>query len=343
MEALDTLNGIDCISSAFSLSTAGVVTSTATASASSSSTTAADLETLSLQQLRDILTSNGRDSTGKKPQLIARIRSEGLCPSAPIKAAGGVASHIDVQICEHLQHIPWEALPRIRASGASIRRHLFTPSVDASLQHLCMAGGSNAAAASAGRATGLTVVLNPSGDLGKTQARLEPVLRELGAQFTNVSAFVGSPPEPVKLTTALPDSAAYVYCGHGAGEKYLRHRALSSFSKFPASLLMGCSSARLVVSDRLDGELDGPTRWLLTAGAPVVVGNLWDVTDKDIDNFTVQVAESVQRALASHSHAVPSCAVSTVLSECLPGVVAENRNVCKMAYLVGAAPVCYTL
>jgi separase len=58
-------------------------------------------------------------------------------------------------------------------------------------------------------------------------------------------------------------------------------------------VLMGCSSGRLVSINRKHSESieqiplfyepEGVALSYLCAGAPCVVGNLWDVTDNDID------------------------------------------------------------
>jgi separase len=60
-----------------------------------------------------------------------------------------------------------------------------------------------------------------------------------------------------------------------------------------AVILMGCSSGRLVSVNRKQSqslepmpmhyEPEGIALSYLCAGAPCVVGNLWDVTDHDID------------------------------------------------------------
>jgi separase len=58
---------------------------------------------------------------------------------------------------------------------------------------------------------------------------------------------------------------------------------LRKFRSCPASLLWGCSSGRLKARGVHDAL--GTALYYLIAGAPFVVGNLWDVTDKDIDKL----------------------------------------------------------
>jgi len=64
---------------------------------------------------------------------------------------------------------------------------------------------------------------------------------------------------------------------------------------------MGCSSGRLTsvnsTGDRFDNhnrihyEPEGVALSYLCAGAPCIVSNLWDVTDRDIDRFFLHFME----------------------------------------------------
>jgi len=59
-----------------------------------------------------------------------------------------------------------------------------------------------------------------------------------------------------------------------------------------------------------------------------MLANLWDVTDKDIDKFTLEFLSQCKAA-----------APGTFI----PGLVQAARSVCKMKFLNGAAPVVYGL
>ena len=99
-----------------------------------------------------------------------------------------------------------------------------------------------------------------------------------------------------------------MYFGHGGAqvcfsrrnvEKLIEGRVSSSTqldkpdSCRSAILLMGCSSGKLISINRkhsisieetpLYYEPEGIALSYLCAGAPCVIGNLWDVTDNDID------------------------------------------------------------
>ena len=118
-----------------------------------------------------------------------------------------------------------------------------------------------------------------------------------------------------------------LYCGHGSGEQYVSGRdALVLARRCPALLLMGCSS----VAPRRQGRFHatGAAHQWLCAGAPAVVGNLWDVTDGDLDLLTHELFRVW--FCPSAAHAVT-----------LPEALAAARRACKFRYLVGAAAVCY--
>ena len=91
-----------------------------------------------------------------------------------------------------------------------------------------------------------------------------------------------------------------------------------------SAFLMGCSSGRLESLGQF--EPSGVVQSYFLAGAKTVVANLWDVTDKDIDRFTLGFLE---RWLFQ--------------GEDLASALKESRDTCKLPFLVGAAPVYYGL
>ena len=93
--------------------------------------------------------------------------------------------------------------------------------------------------------------------------------------------------------------------------------------------MFGCSSGYL----KDYGEFDslGIAREYLDAGSPSVLGNLWDVTDVDIDKFALSLMEKT--------------GLSTLPSSSQDLVSAANlsREACSLEFIVGAAPVVYGL
>ena len=92
---------------------------------------------------------------------------------------------------------------------------------------------------------------------------------------------------------------------------------------------MGCSSGKLV--DMGDFDPYGTALEYMKGGCPMLVGNLWNVTDGDLDKFTVAM-------LKSWGLEEPKFR-STGRSIC--EAVVSARQVCRLRYLNGAAPVVY--
>lgn len=143
-----------------------------------------------------------------------------------------------------------------------------------------------------------------------------------------------------------------------------------------AMLLMGCSSGSLNLNGRYAPV--GTSLSYMLAGAPIVVANLWEVTDLDIDRFAKAVLKSF---LEERSMSSAGCIQCSLLAEelksmsviqskgntrkgrgkkktvdSMPDVsgeycfrhklragyfVSKARKACKLPFLIGAAPVCY--
>jgi hypothetical protein len=180
------------------------------------------------------------------------------------------------------------------------------------------------------------------------------------------SGVVGSAPSEEELCTALRRRDVLLYCGHGAGERIIRRSTVEGLTPPPLSsaassstsssspfvdkkslnftttptnnsssstgkgigcvaLLMGCSSGQLQLNG--DFEPHGMAAAYLDAGCPSLVGNLWDVTDKEIDRLTVTL--------------VDTWLVDNNRNRSLLQSIADARGACKFASLTGAAVVCY--
>ena len=72
--------------------------------------------------------------------------------------------------------------------------------------------------------------------------------------------------------------------------------------------------------------------------SPTLVANLWDVTDKDIDKFSQSVFEKLNLS-ANYLKEVRQAQEASRTS--VIAAVAQSRDVCKLKYLTGAAPVVY--
>lgn len=79
-----------------------------------------------------------------------------------------------------------------------------------------------------------------------------------------------------------------------------------------------------------------------TAHSPTLVANIWDVTDRDIDKFSQAVFDKMRlTATGLRQHAQQSQFGMSSEGVSLVAAIAQSRNVCKLKYLTGAAPVVY--
>ncbi|CAN6674595.1 hypothetical protein TRVA0_057S00716 [Trichomonascus vanleenenianus] len=169
-------------------------------------------------------------------------------------------------------------------------------------------------------------ILNPGRDLVKTQERFEQ-------EFNRESWFgkVAEPPAEDEIIKALEHNDMYIYMGHGGGEQYIRSAKVKSLKKCAPTLLLGCSSGALESAGDYD-SWGTPVNYMI-AGCPMLVANMWDVTDKDIDKFSLSVLQKWGALDASEE--------SSRLN--MGEAVSRSRDECMLKYLNGGAPVIYGL
>lgn len=215
-------------------------------------------------------------------------------------------------------------------------------------------------------------LLNPSGDLFRTQEEFEDWFKNQNFEGTS-----GSWPPIEELLVALTSHDLFIYFGHGSGSQYISGHEIQKLSTCAAALLMGCSSGSLSSNGCYAPE-SAPLSYL-SAGSPVVVANLWEVTDKDIDRFGKTLLESWLKQRSAISEDCPECSllvdkfrsldvidttedgkgkkrgkdksrnasdhkVSVHFCNHRPNIGAfmgQARKACRLPSLIGAAPVCY--
>ncbi|KXN84922.1 Separin [Leucoagaricus sp. SymC.cos] len=245
--------------------------------------------------------------------------------------------HVFLVLDKNLQGLPWESIPILR--GRSVSR---IPSVDFLIDRLEYVEVRKRYRRAVERTSGVGAVvdprkgffiLNPSGDLRKTQERFKDWAD--GMKKTGWDGVVGKPISEQQFENALRQSDLVVYFGHGGGEQYLRSYKIRRLQTCAATMLWGCSSGAL----REMGDFDrtGTANAYMLGGCPTLVANLWDVTDRDIDKFSQAVFDKVK--LTPENVRVWSEADTAGVS--LVSAVAQARSVCKLKYLTGAAPVVY--
>ncbi|KAJ2521222.1 separin protein [Coemansia sp. RSA 1939] len=196
-------------------------------------------------------------------------------------------------------------------------------------------------------------VLNPEGDLHRTQENFEGFV--CGQQGWR--GIVGRRPMNHECEYGLSANDIFVYFGHGGAEAYIQRTQVRGLRRCAVALLLGCSSGRLKPAGEYDAL--GTAMDYMIGGCPALVGNLWDVGDKDIDRFAASMLR--KWGLARFSDGTievgyePACDAngkqkdgnggisddSNALS--LTEAVCNARKACRMPFLTGAAPVVYGL
>ncbi|CAA2934735.1 separase isoform X1 [Olea europaea subsp. europaea] len=237
-----------------------------------------------------------------------------------------------------VQMLPWENLPILR--NQEVYRMPSVGSIVATLNRYCQ---DQAIAFPLIDPVDLYYLLNPDGDLNHTQVEFENWFQD--QNFEGKSATV---PPINELTVALKNHDLFVYMGHGSGMQYMPGSKIQELDSCAATLLMGCSSGSLSLKGCY-APRGAPISYLL-AGSPVIVANLWEVTDKDIDRFGKAVLNAWLR---ERKEAPPDCAQCNVhvkkyesIDRCthrprIGSFMGQARDACTLPFLIGASPVCY--
>ncbi|EPS58493.1 hypothetical protein M569_16320 [Genlisea aurea] len=186
-------------------------------------------------------------------------------------------------------------------------------------------------------------LLNPGGDLVRTQNEFQDWFRDQEM----MEGKTGSAPTVEELSSALGSHDLFIYFGHGSGMQYIPPHEIQKLDGCAATLLLGCSSGCL----HLRGSYvprGAPISYLL-AGAPAIVANLWEVTDRDIDRFGKAVLNAwmrERRRAAGAGECCCCCGGGGRREWCehrarIGSFMEEGREACALRFLIGAAPVCY--
>lgn len=235
-------------------------------------------------------------------------------------------SHIFLLVSSACHSFPWESLPIFK--NMSITR---IPSLTMLDQLLIK--NKMELTLKISLANNIGMILNPNHDLNRTETTFKDLFTRIFESTLNSRLLIGQKPTELDLLDIIKKSNIFIYVGHGSGEQYLRLKQIKSCDSIAASFLLGCSSASMKHYGKL--ESTGPIYSYLIAGSPLILGNLWDVTDKDIDRFSLSLFEktgidkNLQGEISGYQN--------------VPLAVANSRSSCNLKYLNGAAPVVYGL
>ncbi|KAL6712352.1 separin protein [Coniothyrium glycines] len=278
--------------------------------------------------------------------------------------------HTILILDKHLHAFPWESLPCL------VRNSISRLSSLAALRERLIAarnplhGDDSLPGHHIRTQDGGTSILNPSGDLAHTSKIIRPHLDDLQGPWNHIA---DRAPSEKEFEDSLREQDLVLYFGHGSGAQYIKSKSVrrlypgqqdenNAKAGCATTLLFGCSSVHLTENGIY--EPSGMLASYLTAGAPAVLGMLWDVTDKDCDRFAVKVGElwglwpeHQDEVLAPKTPAKRGKAKgrkgvdkrdeqASVPSKVCRGVsldeaVRDARKACVLRYLNGAAAVVY--
>ncbi|KAK2961470.1 putative Peptidase C50, separase [Blattamonas nauphoetae] len=165
-------------------------------------------------------------------------------------------------------------------------------------------------------------IVNPDRNLNNWSQLIQPHL------LPSWTRHIDERPTREQFESLLQNHDIYLCCGHGGGQHLYSRNHLSRHARLPIMMMMGCSSGRRA----FDGEYDawGYVDVCEQSNAPAILGNLWDVTDRDENQLVVELLE---RWLGNDQGKRKS------LQQCLT----HARQKCTAKYLIGAAAVTYGL
>lgn len=235
-------------------------------------------------------------------------------------------SHTFLVVSSDCHMFPWESFSFLK--DISVTR---VPSF--SLLNDLIANSNNEISPKVSLNNNIAMILNPHGDLSKTESRFSTRFRKISQEKPNCSLLVNQKPDEKTFLDMISSSNLFIYLGHGGGEQYARTKEIKKYSHIAPSFLLGCSSASMGLYGKL--EPTGTVYSYLLGGCCSVLGNLWDVTDKDIDKFSERVFDQIGLGCE------PS--VESPEGSWISKAVSSSRDVCHLKYLNGAAPVLYGL
>lgn len=198
-----------------------------------------------------------------------------LCPETEPVVRHPVVLVLD----RHIQQLPWESLKCLQSPPQPMSR---VPSAS----FLCALSAAHRGSKTSVSKTGIRqdkifYVLNPDKNLESTQKRLEGELGALGGEGK-----VGEHPSLPEMKRVLEGMDAFMYCGHGSSLRTMPTTEIEKLRVRAMPLLFGCRSGQMA---RMGRSLDpiGPASSYLIASAPCILGFLWGITDRDIDQWTV--------------------------------------------------------
>ncbi|CAH8645302.1 unnamed protein product [Heterobilharzia americana] len=147
-----------------------------------------------------------------------------------------------------------------------------------------------------------------------------------------VVGVTGRVPTTDEVNNGFTNHDLVIYLGHGNGSSFLMHTFNQGLSARAVALVIGCSSGR----PRWAGRHEPYTSLFnhVIAGCPFVCGLLWDVTDRDVDRFTLQFLINWLGKKIDHQDDGNSY-------ETLGSAIFHATSACKLKHLIGKSVIVY--
>uniref|UniRef100_A0A7E4VWU9 separase n=1 Tax=Panagrellus redivivus TaxID=6233 RepID=A0A7E4VWU9_PANRE len=234
-----------------------------------------------------------------------------------------------VMLSPELSPYPWEMLPVFNEYPMVMRcqsLHFFKLLIEAAKT-----------VPKAVDASKLYYVINPGNDLEKTENRMRESL-----YLDSFPGVVRSPPKTA-ISDILNKYELLCYVGHGSGNNIFGTKLIRNSVCNAATILMGCSSARIEQEGRLyDGK--GAVHDYVVAGSPFVMGCLWMVTDGEIDKYFVALMRYCCQEFVNENSTFARKLSGRLTFDTLRILITamvRARGVCRLPYLTGGSVVAY--
>ncbi|CAH8871107.1 unnamed protein product [Trichobilharzia szidati] len=171
-------------------------------------------------------------------------------------------------------------------------------------------------------------IVNPESNLQSTQKTFESVFNKLST-WNGVAARA---PTADEVNDGFTNHDIVIYLGHGNGSHFLLHTFNEGLIARAVALIIGCSSGRPHWCGRHEPYASVFNH--IIAGCPFVCGLLWDVTDRDVDRFTLQFLMNWLGNKDSQNNDKELC-------DTLGSSIFRAISACKLKHLVGKSVIVY--
>ena len=130
-------------------------------------------------------------------------------------------------------------------------------------------------------------LVNPKGDLVNTEKRAKILFNKYNIEgIKNVES-------NKEFENNLKDKKIFIYCGHGDATKYFSLDYIKWNKINFLTFLFGCSSLNVQLILDKDTQPFGLPNYYLYSECPFILGFLWNVTSKDIDDFMINIFDNL--------------------------------------------------